>query len=67
MNEKCVSPTTRECTCKDGFSPNVFGDCVDVDECAFSSYFCPKGSKCVNKKGSYVCSKTAIEGSNLNL
>ena len=58
MNEKCVSLTTRECECKNGFSPNVFGDCVDVDECVFSSYFCPNRSKCVNKKGSYVCLTT---------
>ena len=55
MNEKCVSLTTRECQCKDGFSPNIFDDCVDIDECALASHSCFNNSECINTEGSFEC------------
>ena len=54
-NKQCVTPTTRECECKNGFSPNVFGDCIDIDECALFVHSCSGTSECINEEGSYKC------------
>ena len=32
-NQKCVSATTINCECKNGFRFNEFSACIDVDEC----------------------------------
>ena len=54
-DQKCVSPTTNECECKEGFSMNTQLEiCEDVDECLLD-HDCGKNSTCVNIKGSFTC------------
>ena len=33
QNQKCRSPTTVDCKCKNGFYMDEFDECVDIDEC----------------------------------
>ena len=54
-NEKCVSLTSTECTCKSGFDRDSDGNCVDIDECESNVVSCPSTSTCKNTIGSYTC------------
>ena len=56
FNQKCSSPRTKTCECKNGFVLNAVGDCIDYDECATTDYSCPETSVCKNVKGHYECS-----------
>ena len=54
-NQKCVSPTTNECHCNQGFIMNAELDfCEDVDECMFD-HDCHQNSVCVDSDGTYAC------------
>ena len=53
-NQKCVSETTFDCECKNGFVLNLT-DCVDYDECEENR--CNDESECVNTAGSFTCTK----------
>ena len=54
-NQKCVSSTSNECQCNEGFTMNTELDfCQDVDECLLD-YDCDQNSVCVNSEGSYAC------------
>ena len=52
-NQKCISPTTIDCDCKNGFRLTNFNDCVDFDEC--EEMECDDRSECLNTLGSYIC------------
>ena len=54
LNEECVSPTTLECRCKDGFERNVNSICVDTDECSEKDS-CDQSANCTNSIGYYNC------------
>ena len=58
-NQKCVSATTEECKCKEGFQLNNDFDCVDIDECGYTG--CNEQAECTNTIGSYACTETRIE------
>ena len=60
MNQKCASPTSQ-CQCKNGFIPNVLGDCRDIDECETDTHSCSNSSVCVNRQGTYDCLETSTE------
>ena len=53
LNEECVSPTTLDCRCKDGFEENDSGSCVDTDECLSAK--CDENAGCSNTDGSFEC------------
>ena len=58
INAKCVSPTTIDCECKNGYvsddSPSISITCLDIDECEETP--CHEKAKCTNKPGSFSCS-----------
>ena len=52
-NQKCVSPTTTECECREGFrSFQEF--CQDINEC-LQDHDCGNNATCVNFDGDYNC------------
>ena len=53
-NQKCVSPTTVDCECIDGFMRNDLSVCVDIDECQKKP--CAVNAECLNTEGTYSCS-----------
>ena len=53
-NQKCVSPTTVDCDCMEGFKFDVFSACVDKDECQKEP--CNKNAECINTEGTFNCS-----------
>ena len=55
LNEECVSPTTVDCRCKNGFERNKASLCVDIDECSTAEDICDVNSDCSNTDGSYKC------------
>ena len=57
-NQRCISATTEECECKDGFQFNDDSACVDIDEC--EEDLCNEQSECTNSIGSYTCTTTAL-------
>ena len=52
-NQKCVSATTTNCECKEGFRSNNFSACIDVDEC--EKIKCDDQAECLNTIGTYIC------------
>ena len=53
--QKCVSPTSNECDCKEGLTLDKNKDfCLDIDEC-LTDHDCDKNSTCVNFIGYYAC------------
>ena len=53
-NKQCVSPTTLDCQCKQGFRLDEHDNCIDIDECTnFND--CDPHSVCNNSIGSYSC------------
>ena len=55
-NKECVSPTTDECECKQGFSLEKNGKfCIDIDECLLDNH-CDQNALCVNSVGFFSCS-----------
>ena len=52
-NERCTSPVTVSCECKEGFTRDVSGSCTDFDEC--TAGLCPNNSNCTNKPGGFQC------------
>ena len=78
MNAKCVTPSSFECRCKNGFelkllNSNDTDKCVDTDECSsLRDRFCHEKAVCMNFPGGYECScqegyfgdgKTCFQGS----
>ena len=55
-SQKCVSATTVNCECKEGFRFNSFSVCNYIDEC--SEIKCGDESVCSNTIGSYTCSES---------
>ena len=55
LNEDCVSPTTLDCRCKDGFERDETGICVDIDECLTNGDICDVNADCSNTDGSFEC------------
>ena len=54
-DQECISPTTNECQCKEGFSMNTELEiCDDIDECLLNNN-CGKDSFCVNTQGNFTC------------
>ena len=53
-NKKCVSSTTIDCKCDDGFDSNNSSECIDIDECQKNS--CAEEATCTNSAGSFNCS-----------
>ena len=51
-NTRCVSPTTTECECKQGFLLQDDGSCGDIEEC-FLKNNCHENARCLNARGSY--------------
>ena len=50
-NKQCISPTSTECKCKEGFLES--GDnCIDINEC-LTPGSCDQNAKCINSLGSY--------------
>ena len=61
FNAKCVSRTTNECECIEGYSNNT-DFCEDKDECLLG-HDCDQNAFCVNSEGSYSCiCKTGYAG-----
>ena len=55
FNQKCVSPTSNQCECKEGFEYTRNADfCQDIDECLLG-HSCDENSTCTNSEGSYSC------------
>uniref|UniRef100_A0A1I7STZ4 EGF-like domain protein n=1 Tax=Bursaphelenchus xylophilus TaxID=6326 RepID=A0A1I7STZ4_BURXY len=52
-NQECFNGA---CKCKTGFSANINGVCIDVDECLTGANSCSPHAKCHNSEGSYQCS-----------
>nr|XP_021561177.1 fibrillin-3 [Neomonachus schauinslandi] len=53
LNGRCLpTPSSYRCECNGGYTQDVRGECIDVDECASSP--CHHGD-CVNTPGSYHC------------
>ncbi|XP_025841448.2 fibrillin-3 isoform X4 [Vulpes vulpes] len=53
LNGRCLpTPSSYRCECNAGYTQDVRGECIDVDECASSP--CHHGD-CVNTPGSYHC------------
>ena len=55
LNQECVSPTTHDCQCKNGFERNETDFCVDTDECTSNKNNCDKKALCENTIGGYDC------------
>ena len=62
-NEKCVSPSTFDCECENGFSRDDIENCVDINECTFEND-CHSSAKCTNIVGSYNCACRAGSSGN---
>lgn len=45
----------RVITCGTGYYLAGNNTCIDIDECAQGQASCPKGTRCVNKQGTYKC------------
>ena len=52
-NQKCVSPTTVDCECVEGFVSDAFSVCVDKDECGDEP--CDTNAECINTEGTFSC------------
>ncbi|VTJ71620.1 Hypothetical predicted protein [Marmota monax] len=53
LNGRCLpTPASYHCECNLGYTQDVRGECIDVDECSSSP--CHRGD-CVNIPGSYHC------------
>uniref|UniRef100_A0A452UGX3 Fibrillin 3 n=1 Tax=Ursus maritimus TaxID=29073 RepID=A0A452UGX3_URSMA len=53
LNGRCLpTPSSYRCECNAGYTQDVRGECIDVDECVSSP--CHHGD-CVNTPGSYHC------------
>ncbi|KAF3829509.1 hypothetical protein GH733_003773 [Mirounga leonina] len=53
LNGRCLpTPSSYRCECNAGYTQDVRGECIDVDECASSP--CHHG-RCVNTEGSFWC------------
>ncbi|CAD5214838.1 unnamed protein product [Bursaphelenchus okinawaensis] len=51
-NQECFNGA---CRCRSGYSANLNGVCVDVDECLSGASGCSANAKCRNTEGSYEC------------
>ena len=54
LNQKCVSPTTTECECIEGFAFHNFSECTDINECEATP--CDVNASCINVQGNFTCS-----------
>ena len=54
-NGKCISPTSDQCECREGFELKGNDFCEDIDEC-LNDDSCDTNSNCINVEGSYNCS-----------
>ena len=53
-NKKCVSRTTMNCECMEGFAANQNDTCSDVDECSIGNK-CDLNADCLNLPGTFAC------------
>ena len=55
LNQKCLSPTAKECVCNEGLTFDESTDlCQDIDECLLRNS-CDGNATCANLEGSYTC------------
>ena len=69
--QKCISPTTIDCECAEGFvfnNQSAINDqsiCADIDECEYNQ--CDENAECSNTLGSFNCScNIGFEGDGLS-
>ena len=60
INAECVTPSSFECRCKNGFElklweSNATEICVDTDECSNLRGICHEKAVCLNFPGGYEC------------
>ena len=53
-NKRCMSLSTIDCVCVDGFTEGVNDTCEDIDECLLPND-CDVNAECTNSIGSYTC------------
>ena len=63
QNQTCISPTTVDCQCKQGFSLNELDECVDTDECSQAND-CDINAECKNSVASYDCICNSVSSGN---
>ncbi|XP_058016320.1 EGF-containing fibulin-like extracellular matrix protein 2 isoform X2 [Ahaetulla prasina] len=50
-----VQPSGRPHTCSQGYEPDHYGSCADVDECEYDLHDCQPSQQCINTIGSFHC------------
>lgn len=57
LSEQISTGREYKCTgsCPSGFTKDVYGSCVDIEECKSSTSVCPPQATCIEKQGSYEC------------
>ncbi|KRT81667.1 EGF-like domain containing protein [Oryctes borbonicus] len=67
-NQDCINTHgSYHCNCKRGFTKDITGACVDVNECQVGTHDCSEGQRCDNTIGSFYCPRTAGCGTGYTL
>ncbi|KAG5677774.1 hypothetical protein PVAND_007505 [Polypedilum vanderplanki] len=54
--QECVNTIgSYRCDCYAGYRMNENEQCVDIDECRYGNFTCPRAANCINTTGSYKC------------
>ena len=64
-NQTCISSTSIDCRCKDGFQFDDHFNCTDIDECLIKSN-CDVNANCVNLSSRYYCTANCQLGFEAN-